>query len=153
MNWKTQPELTKFDEAQREHEAQREDEAQREMAQLLADLPSRARQAVDLPERFWRQQQIGIQSSIATRPAPVSWPAFAFATALMVLIGAMLFRDLPAQHNSLPRRAAEISDQQLLMKVEYTLQSDVPVALEPAALLAKEIEANANNSYSQGDHE
>src|SRR5205085_11232507 len=101
----------------------------------------------------WREQQIGIQSSIATRPAPVSWPAFAFGTALIMLIGAMLFRDLPAQHNSLPRRAAEISDQQLLMKVEYTLQSDVPVALEPAALLAKEMEANANNRYSQGDQE
>jgi len=141
MNWKTQPELTKFE------------EEQREMEQLLADLPSRTREAVDLPEHFWREQQIGIQAAIATRPAPVSWPAFAFATALMVLIGAMLFRDLPAEHNLLPPRTAEISDQQLLMKVEYTLQSDVPVALEPAALLAKEMEASANNSYSQGDQE
>jgi len=141
MNWKTQPGLTKFE------------EEQREMERLLADLPSRAREAVDLPERFWREQQTGIQAAIATPPALVSWPAFAFASALIVLIGAMLFRDLPAQHNSLPRQTAEISDQQLLMKVEYTLQSDVPVALEPAALLAKEMEANANNSYPQGDQE
>jgi len=141
MNWKTQPGLTEFE------------KEQREMERLLADLPSRAREAVDLPERFWREQQIGIQAAIATRPAPVSRPAFAFATALIVLIGAMLFRDLPAQHDSLPPRTAEISDQQLMMKVEYTLQSDVPVALEPAALLAKEMEASVNNSDSQGDHE
>ena len=39
------------------------------------------------------------------------------------------------------------------MKVEYTLQNDVPVALEPAALLAKEMEAKANYNYSEGDQE
>jgi len=142
MNWKTQPELESFV------------ENEREMRQMLAHLPSCTRQAADLPETFWRRQQIGIRAAIATRPAPISWSALAFGAALVALIFVMLFKDTATDHHSQsPQQVESISDKQLLMKVEYTLQNDVPVALEPAALLAKEMEANAKPSYSEGDEE
>jgi hypothetical protein len=142
MNWKTQSELERFE------------EGEREIRQMLAHLPSCSRQAADLPETFWRRQEIGIRAAIATRPAPISWSALAFGGALVALIVVMLFKDTSINHHAQsPLQVENISDQQLLMKVEYTLQNDVPVALEPAALLAKEMEANANYSYSQGDQE
>jgi hypothetical protein len=142
MNWKPQPELEKFE------------EDERELRQMLARLPSCSRQAADLPEAFWRRQQIGIRAAIVTRPAPISWSALAFGAAVVALIVVMLFKDTATDHHSPPPLQVEnISDQQLLMKVEYTLQNDVPVALEPAALLAKEMEAKANYNYSEGDQE
>ena len=142
MNWKPQPELERFE------------EDERELRQMLAHLPSYSRQVADLPETFWRRQQIGIRAAIATRPAPLSWSALAFGAALVALIVVMLFKDTATDHHAQSSLEVEnISDQQLLRKVEYTLQNDVPVALEPAALLAKEMEAKANYSYSEGDQE
>jgi hypothetical protein len=142
MNWKIQPELDKFE------------EDERELRQMLAHLPSCTRQAADLPDGFWRRQQIGIRAAIATRPTPISLSALAFGAALVALIVVMLFKDTATDHHSpSPLQVENISDQQLLMKVEYTLQNDVPVALEPAALLAQEMEARANYSHSEGDQE
>jgi hypothetical protein len=142
MNWNPQPELERFE------------ENEREIKQMLARLPSYTREAADLPETFWRRQQIGIRAAIATRPAPISWSALAFGAAVIALIVVMLFKDIATDHHAQsPLQVENISDQQLLMKVEYTLQNDVPVALEPAALLAKEMEARANYSYSEGDQE
>ncbi len=141
MNWNAQQELNATFESD-----------EREVKQLLADLPSCAREAVNLPEGFWRKQRIGIQAAIATRPAPRPWSALAFGTALLVLIGAMLVKDSGNPHNSQSARDIEnSSDEQLLMKVEYTLRNDVPVALEPAALLAEEMQGNRTSS--QGDQE
>ena len=141
MNWNAQHELNATFESD-----------EREVKQLLADLPSCAREAVNLPERFWRKQRIGIQAAIATRPAPRPRTALAFGTALLVLIGALLVKDSANTHNSQSARDIEnSSDEQLLLKVEYTLENDVPVALEPAALLAEEMQGNRTSS--QGDQE
>src|SRR5690349_4594708 len=117
MNWNTQPELEKFE------------EDERELRQMLAHLPALTRHAADLPETFWRRQQIGIRAAIVTRPTPISLPALAFGAALVALIVVMLFRDTATDHYApSPLLVENISDQQLLMKVEYTLQNDVPVA-------------------------
>ena len=96
----------------------------------------------------------GCRAAIASRPAPISFSALAFGAAVIALLVVMLFKDTATDHHAQsPSQVENISDQQLLMKVEYTLQNDVPVALEPAALLAKEMEARANYSYSEGDQE
>lgn len=126
-----------------------------ELRRLLLQLPDNARQATDLPEAFWNRQRTAIGAAIATQPARLPVAALAWGAALALLITALLLTDVGRGNRPQPRhdRAADaISDQQLLMKVQYTVENDVPVALEPAALLAREMEGTSKDSQvSQGD--
>jgi hypothetical protein len=117
------------------------DSDQRRLRRTLDALPEWARAAADRPNAFWECQQVEIRKRIARAPQRSStqtvtaW-AGAFA---MVLLAILLLRDSPAPG---PPRAQSDPDQELLVAVEQSVQSGVPQALEPAAMLAEEI----NNS-------
>jgi hypothetical protein len=50
-----------------------------------------------------------------------------------------------------PQSQIQVDDQELMIAVEHAVQSDVPEALEPASLLAKEIsQADGNRTNSRG---
>jgi hypothetical protein len=118
------------------------DSDQRHLRRTLEALPEWARTAADRPDAFWERQQAEIRKRIARAPQRSStqtvtaW-AGAFA---MVLLAVFLLSDSPAPR---PSRTQNDPDQALLVAVEQTVQSGVPLALEPAAMLAEEI----NNSY------
>ena len=118
------------------------DSDQRHLRRTLEALPEWARTAADRPDAFWERQQAEIRKRIARAPQRSStqtvtaW-AGAFA---MVLLAVFLLSDSPAPQSS---RTQNDPDQALLVAVEQTVQSGVPLALEPAAMLAEEI----NNSY------
>lgn len=141
MDWNTQTDLEQFD------------EADGELRRLLMELRDNARQATELPESFWQRQRVGIRAAIATHPIRIPIATLAWGLVLVVLIMAMLLADVHRSGQSQQdQRAEAISDQQLLMKVQYTVQNDVPIALEPAALLAREIETTGRDSrHSEGD--
>jgi hypothetical protein len=117
------------------------DSDQRHLGRTLEALPEWARTAADRPDAFWERQQAEIRKRIAGAPQRSStqtvtaW-AGAFA---MVLLAVFLLSDSPAPR---PSRTQNDPDQALLVAVEQTVQSGVPLALEPAAMLAEEI-----NSY------
>jgi hypothetical protein len=117
------------------------DSDQRHLRRTLDALPEWARTAADRPNAFWERQQAEIRKRIAAAPQRSSMQtvtAWAGAFA-MVLLAILLLSDSPAPR---PLRAQEDPDQELLVAVEQTVQSGVPQALEPAAMLAEEI----NNS-------
>ena len=117
------------------------DSDQRHLRRTLDALPEWARTAADRPNAFWERQQAEIRKRIAVAPQRSSmqtvtaWPG-AFA---VVLLAILLLSDSPAPR---PSRAQTDPDQELLVAVEHTVQSGVPQALEPAAMLAEEINSS-----------
>jgi hypothetical protein len=114
--------------------------AERErVRRLLAELPTVTHVVAQNTDAFWEQQSRDIWAkidSIESRKVPV----LAWASAATVLIAAtLLFNSAP----TVPPRAQADSDHELMVQLERTLQSEVPMALEPAALLAREITQNA----------
>jgi hypothetical protein len=114
------------------------DSDQRHLRRTLEALPEWARTTADHPDAFWERQQAEIRKRIAGAPRRSSTrTATAWAGAFaMVLLAILLLSDSPAPR---PLRAQEDPDQELLVAVEQTVQSGVPQALEPAAILAEEI--------------
>lgn len=100
-------------------------------------------------EAFWTEQQQAIRTRIAwqnertfSKARPLAW-AMATATiaiASVLILGGQAPIPQPAPH------ARVDPDHELLIEVERTLQTGGPEALEPAALLAREIgqQATAN---------
>jgi hypothetical protein len=91
------------------------------------------------PEAFWRQQQKLIRDRLAAREIARPWRRWIWVTAAATLISlssALLSRNRvpPAQ----PAAQAD-SDNALLLSVQQSIQSDVPRALRPAALLTVEL--------------
>jgi hypothetical protein len=117
---------------------------QQYLRQTLDRLPELAHAATDHADEFWERQQAEIRKRIATVPAPSSTRAVTvWAGALaMVLLALFLLHGNPA-----PRASGTQSDpdQDLLVAVEQSVQSGVPQALEPAAMLADEISSNQSN--------
>ena len=120
---------------------------QQYLRQTLGGLPELAHAATEHPDEFWERQQAEIRQRIAAMPAPSSGrAATAWAGALaMVLLALFLLHGNPA-----PRASGMQSDpdQDLLVAVEQSLQSGVPQALEPAAMLADEISSNQSHFQS-----
>ena len=106
---------------------------------LLAELPAVTHVVAQNTDAFWEQQSRAIWAqidSIESRKLPV----LAWASAAAVLIAAtLLFNSAP----TVPPRAQADSDHELMVQLERTLQSEVPAALEPAALLARDITQNS----------
>jgi hypothetical protein len=110
---------------------------------ICTRLGEQARSASQQPEEFWQLQHAQIRGRIASLPITprkasrnLAWgavPALG-VLALLLLAGA----SAPAPHPVETDLAAD-ADQQLLEAVEQAMQSGVPVALEPASVLAVEI--------------
>jgi hypothetical protein len=114
---------------------------------------ARLREAVHLyrpdghkSEAFWQQQRWAIQARIESEASPVGhpMPRAAWAAATAMILAALLvlgIRPKPA-----PERLQIDPDHELLIAVERAVHSEVPTALEPAALLAREISDSSPTS-------
>ena len=109
-------------------------------------LPEWLGAATERSDAFWRRQQVEIGQRIRAKEGlqPNLVPAFAGALAVILLALVLLHSTprAPIQAETKPDQ-----DQELLIRVERAVGSDTPAALEPAALLAEEI----NNSM-QASH-
>jgi hypothetical protein len=113
---------------------------QQELQHTLGALPNWLRTAADRPEWFWQRQQAAIRSRMAPAKHARVRPAVAGASALaLTLLALLLLNSGPAPK---PTLVQTDSDQELMMAVEEAVHGEVPSALEPATLLAEEI----NNS-------
>jgi hypothetical protein len=114
------------------------DSDQQHLRPTLSTLQEWAQTAGERPDAFWERQQAEIRKHIAAVPvrssaqAVTPW-AGAFAVFLLAIF---LLHSSPAPR---PSRAQSDPDQELLVAVEQTVQSGLPQALEPAAMLADEI--------------
>jgi hypothetical protein len=134
------------------------DSDQRHLRPTLDALPQWARAATEHRDAFWEQQQAEIRNRIAAVPGRSSartvtaW-AGAFA---VVLLAIFLVYTSPAPR---PSRTPTDPDQELLVAVEQSVQSGLPQALEPAALLADEISGGGqpiptpNRVYQENQNE
>lgn len=106
----------------------------------LKEFRSSALAATQLPESFWDAQRRAVLDRLGRRKT-LSWkPALAWvvATALIVIVAGVLLH----QPRSMP--AADFAagyDQDLLTDVEQLIDAQGPIALDPAMLIAEEIEA------------
>jgi hypothetical protein len=95
------------------------------------------------PESFWRRQREAINTRVATRDSVDPWKRWIWVTAtvmLVLLASALVFR------NGTPpvQTAAQTDpDDAFLLSVQQSIQSDLPQALRPAALLTQEIDRAA----------
>ena len=114
--------------------------AERErMSRVLGKLPALTRIVAQNTDAFWEQQRASICAKIDS-VEPGKFPVLAWASAGAVLVAAtLMFNSAP----TVPPRAEADSDHELMVQLERTLQSEVPAALEPAALLAREITQNS----------
>jgi hypothetical protein len=110
------------------------------IAEALSELRSAALAASQRPESFWTAQRnavlarTGVQRALPWKPG---W-AWIAAAALVVIVSSVWLempRGMPA-----PDFAAG-DDQELLYDVEQLIKAHVPLALEPAMLIADEIAA------------
>lgn len=109
---------------------------------ICARLGEQARSASQQPEEFWQLQHAQIRGRIASLPitprkasANLAWGAVpALGLFAMLLLAGP---SAPSSHPVEPDLASD-ADQQLLEAVEQTMQSGVPVALEPASVLTVE---------------
>jgi hypothetical protein len=117
------------------------------LRRVLAELPSLARVAAQNTDAFWEKQRTAIWTDIVTLQSRKQFSVLAWALGAAVLVVAGLLLSIaPAPA---PTRAEADPDHELMIQLERTLQSEVPEALEPAALLAREITQNTQpNSLS-----
>jgi hypothetical protein len=121
---------------------------------MLRKLPSMVQAATEHSEEFWADQRRAVAARIAEAdPGPAALPILALATtaALIIAAGLMLNRPPVQPRHAPPHRETDV-DHELLLQVERTLDNGGPEALEPAALLAKEIVKAQTNSISPRSH-
>jgi len=112
---------------------------ERSLRETFEALPTWGRTAAERNEEFWRNQRSAVWSRISlaehrsARRLPIL--AWALAVATIAASGWLLSRPSIVQ----PQQVRVDPDHELLMEVERVVQSDGPVALEPAALLAEEM--------------
>jgi hypothetical protein len=117
------------------------------LRRVLAELPSLVRVVAQNSDAFWDKQRTAIWANIVTLQPRKQFPILACALGAAVLVVAGLL--LSTAHAPAPTRAETDPDHELMIQLERTLQSEVPEALEPAALLAREITQNTQpNSLS-----
>ncbi|HUK24482.1 MAG TPA: hypothetical protein VLV49_07880 [Terriglobales bacterium] len=109
------------------------EEDERHLRQAWKGLPASLRLAAERPESFWQRQQAAIRSRMDKAERGMELGLARAAAAVLAMAAIFLL-----QSGNVPPAAAPAreSDQQLLLSVERTVHSDVPEALEPAALLA-----------------
>ena len=123
---------------------------ERELQQALRALPEWLRSATDRPEWFWQGQRATIHRRIAAAPRAWLRPVLSLATAMALLIlAALMLGGNPAPKQAQVRPDP---DQELLIAVEQAVESEVPTALEPAALLANEINHGAATNTHPANH-
>jgi len=107
------------------------------------------------PEHFWERQRLeiagrvpGLQQAQARAVPKLAWAALAAILAVGTLW--INYSGRPPQPQASP---VQVDDQELMLAVERTMQTDVPEALAPASLLEDEgLQPTTSNSTSQVHH-
>ena len=101
---------------------------------------AQTRQTMDQPESFWRRQQQGVTARLAARDFVHPWKRWTWVAATVTLI--LLATSLLSRHKAPPVQTAAQTDPDdvLLLSVQQSIRSDLPQALQPAALLTQEID-------------
>ena len=127
------------------------DSCRMEVGRLRRALDAGSPEAVP-SEDFWQRQRAAIQQRIEVvqetrrqRAPRLAWAALA-AT---ILLGTLWMNDSekPVAHQSV-----QIDDQELMIAVDHAMQSEVPEALEPASLLAQEIDQSSGTQSNSRTH-
>ena len=110
-----------------------------EVERLRRTMDELAVAASERPAEFWQRQRLAIreQTAMAQRRLASPPPILAWAGAAAVIAVASLL--VGVTPSPAPPSAQTDRDHELLLDVERMVQSDVPQALAPAALLAQEI--------------
>ncbi len=99
----------------------------------------RARALAQRPEGFWHWQMTWIRARL-NQPSHAprgSWRwAWGGAVVTLLVFALALMIERPTRH---PQVTEEDPDQALLVEVQLSAQRDLPEALQPAALLAQEV--------------
>lgn len=112
-----------------------------EMRREFKELRHDATRWAQREEFFWRRQQLEIRRRLqAERPQgiPLRWAA---AAAVLVMAAAILVGSGYRQPTSMASTAPADTDYQLLVAVEQNLARPVPAALEPANVLASDMDS------------
>ena len=112
-------------------------------SQTFADFAAWSRAAAERPDDFWRRQREVIAARIGKRDHPITtaFPKLAWGVTAAIGVVALILLMRPAPPTAVVQTPT-FSDHDLLVSVERTINSDVPASLEPAALLAVEMENN-----------
>ena len=124
--------------------------ADQDMKPALNAWRESADRQAERPDWFWARQRARIEARMS-RPKLKRMPSLAWAgIAATVALGVALM--LPGQKPSpgvspqATQEQAQMSDHELMQKLEQTMNSGVPDALQPASTLAQEME----QAYSAG---
>jgi len=111
----------------------------RSFASVAGAAQSQTRKAVEQPEAFWRRQRENISDRVSARDFTHPWRRWIWVTATMTLI--LLASTLLSRNSAPPAQTAAQTDPDdaLLLSVQQSIQSDLPQALKPAALLTQEM--------------
>jgi hypothetical protein len=110
------------------------------IAEALAELRSAALAASQRPESFWTDQRNAVLERAGARRV-LRWKSgWAWvAAAVLVVVFSSIWLEMPRGMPAPDFAAGD--DQELLYDVEQLLNTHVPLALEPAMMLADEIAA------------
>ena len=111
----------------------------RSFAAAAGAAQTQARKMMEQPEAFWRRQREDISKRIAARDFIHPWKRWIWATATIMLI--FLASTLLSRKSAPPMQTATQPDPDdaLMLSVQRSIQTDLPQALRPAALLTQEI--------------
>jgi hypothetical protein len=133
--------------------------AQARASQTFADFAAWSRAVTQLPDDFWRRQrdQIAARMNKRDHGLAAAAPKLAWGVTAAIGVVALILLMRPAPPPAVVQTPS-FSDHDLLVSVERTINSDVPASLEPAALLAVEMEnsfhaGTAKSSLKESSHE
>jgi predicted anti-sigma-YlaC factor YlaD len=97
------------------------------------------RRMAELPEAFWRRQRQAIHSRLERGDFTRPWKRWVWATATLVLV--VLASTMLSRNGAPPVQSTAQTDPDdaLLLSVQQSIDSDLPQALRPAALLTEEL--------------
>ncbi len=114
---------------------------ERELEGAFAALRDSLSSESERPEAFWQRQRAMISARLSLHWFIVRHLVWATAVAVVALAAATLLRQAPPAHVTAPD-----PDQALLMDVDRSVDSGIPEALAPAALLTQEINRAAQTN-------
>ncbi len=100
---------------------------------------AQASKVAEQPDVFWRQQRESISSRLAARDFSQPWRRWIWVTATVMII--LVASTLLSRNSAPPMQttAQTDPDDALLLSVQQSIQSNLPRAMRPAALLSQEI--------------
>jgi hypothetical protein len=111
------------------------------IAEALSELRSAALAATQRPESFWSAQRNAVLERAGARRAWRWKPGWAWvAAAVLMVVFSSIWLEMPRGMPAPDFAAGD--DQELLYDVEQLINTHMPLALEPAMMLADEIAAS-----------